>query len=161
MGIKITALAASALLIACMCLPFQAFSGQVERQARQPQRRITESVDDRKPARLPNSTHSRIRRALDEGRVAADLPLDRAILSLKSSPEQQADLERFLAEQQDPSSPHYHEWLTPQQFGERFGASAEDIGVIVKWLESHGLVVTGASNGRREIEFSGTAHQIE
>src|SRR2546425_8709160 len=122
MGIKITVVAA-ALLIACMCAPFQALSGQGERQSRPARRRITESVDDRKPVRLPNSTHSRIRRALDEGRVSAELPMDRAVLSLKSSPEQQADLERFLAEQQDPSSPHYHEWLTPQQFGERFGAS--------------------------------------
>ncbi len=160
MGIKTTVVAAAAL-IACMCLPFQALSGQGERRARQPQRRITESVDDRKTVRLPNSTHSRIRRAVDEGRVDADLPMDRAVLTLKSSPEQQADLERFLAEQQDPSSPHYHEWLTPQQFGERFGASAEDIGVIVNWLESHGLHVTGATYGSREIEFSGTAQQIE
>src|SRR2546421_7907453 len=54
-------------------------------------------------------SHARIRRSQDEGRVAADLPMDRVVLTLKSSPEQEADLERFLAEQQDPSSPHYHE----------------------------------------------------
>jgi pseudomonalisin len=160
MGIKTTVVAV-ALFIACMCSPFNALSGQGERQSRPGRRRITESVDDRKPLRLPNSTHARIRRALDEGRVAADLPMERAVLMLKNSPEQEADLERFLAEQQDPTSPHYHQWLTPQQFGERFGASPEDIGVIVNWLESHGLRVTATSNGRREIEFSGTAQQVE
>ena len=52
------------------------------------------------------------------------------LLVLKSSAEQETALEQFLAEQQDPSSPHYHEWLTPQQFGERFGASQEDLDVI-------------------------------
>src|SRR5207302_2443701 len=96
MGIKISVVAAI-LLIACMCAPFKALSGQGERQQPRPsRRRITESEDDRKPLRLPNSTHARIRRALDEGRVSAELRMDRAVLSLKSSQEQQADLERFL-----------------------------------------------------------------
>src|SRR2546422_9332649 len=33
--------------------------------------------------------------------------------------------------------------------------------VIVEWLETRGLHVDQVSNGRREIEFSGTARQIE
>src|SRR5207253_4776078 len=85
----------------------------------------------------------------------------RAILALKSSPEQEADLAGFLAQQQDPSSPHYHQWLTPKEFGERFGVSAEDMSVIIRWLETQGLHVDQVSDGRREIEFSGTARQIE
>ena len=110
---------------------------------------------------LPETTHARTRQARDRGRVSADLVMERVILALKSGPEQEADLERLLTEQQDPSSPHYHDWLTPKQFGERFGAPAEDIDVIVRWLQAHGLDVAGVYNGRRQIEFSGTARQIE
>src|SRR5205085_12057976 len=107
------------------------------------------------------TTHGRIRQARDNGRVPADLRMERAILTLKSSPEQEADLESFLAQQQDTSSPHYHEWLTPQQFGERFGASTGDIDVISNWLQTHGLIVNQVSRGQRQIEFSGAAGQIE
>src|SRR5438105_3390290 len=123
MRMKITVIAA-ALLLACLCLPFRALSGQGP-ETRQGRRRITESVDDRKSFRLPNTTNSRVRRSQDEGRASAELPMERVVLTLKSSPEQEADLERFLAQQQDPRSSHYHEWLTPEQFGERFGASRE------------------------------------
>src|SRR5437879_12947456 len=33
--------------------------------------------------------------------------------------------------------------------------------VIIRWLETQGLHVDQVSDGRREIEFSGTARQIE
>src|SRR5216684_5416196 len=135
---------------------------QAEPQRRpQERRRVNEPVNDRRTVRLPQTTHSRTRQAQDRGRVLADLSMDRVVLMLKSDPAQQTELENFLAEQQDPSSPHFHEWLTPQQFGERFGASDADIDAIVQWLQSHGLLTMEISNGRREIEFSGTARQIE
>ena len=113
-----------ALLAAFLSGALKALHGQGKTPER---KRITEAVDNRRTIRLPQTTHARIRSAQDNGRVPADLPMDRAILTLKSSPEQEADLEAFLGQQQDPSSPHYHEWLTPQQFGERFGASGADI----------------------------------
>jgi pseudomonalisin len=160
MRLKRTA-AGTAVGIALLCGALKAVQGQTRPEPLPGRRRITEAVDDRRTVRLLETTHPRIRRARDNGRVDSELPMDRAILTLKSSPQQEADLEAFLAQQQDPSSPHYHEWLTPQQFGERFGASAEDIDVIVNWLQTHGLRVTRVSNGRREIEFGGTAGQIE
>src|ERR1700758_3398906 len=33
----------------------------------------------------------------------------------------QAKLEELIADQQNPSSSQYHQWLTPKQFNERFG----------------------------------------
>ena len=123
--------------------------------------RINKPLDDRRTVRLPQTTHARMRQARDTGRVAAGLSMDRVVLTLKSAPEQEAELENFLAQQQEASSPHFHEWLTPQQFGERFGPSAADIDVIIHWLESHGMRINAVANGRRQIEFSGTARQIE
>jgi len=77
------------------------------------------------------------------------------LLVLKSSPEQEAALEQLLAEQQDPASPHYREWLTPRQFGERFGASQGDLDVLANWLQERGFRVNGVAEGRRTLEFSG------
>jgi pseudomonalisin len=147
----------TALAVGLLCGALRILGGP---QAPAPQKRITEPIDNGRAIRLPRTTHPRIRRAQDNGRVAQDLQMDRAVLTLKSSPEQQADLERLLADQQDPSSPQYHQWLTPQQFGERFGPSTEDVSVITNWLQSHGLTVNNISDGRREIEFSGTASQV-
>src|SRR5262245_21690970 len=73
--------------------------------------RITERINDQSAVRVPTSTHGAIRRAFDRGRIATNPPMNRAFLALKSSPEQEAALEQLLAEQQDPSSPRYHQWL--------------------------------------------------
>jgi pseudomonalisin len=123
--------------------------------------RIVHAVDDRTVVRLPNTTHGQIRLNPDRGRVPADLPMNRIVMTLKSSPEQEAELEQLLADQQNPASPRFHQWLTPEQFGERFGASLEDIGVITQWLRGHGFSVDKVGNGRRQIEFSGTLRQVE
>jgi hypothetical protein len=125
------------------------------------QRRINKPINDRETVRLPQTTHTWTRQARDRGRVAADLGMDRVVVTLSGSPEQEAQLETFLADQQNPSSPHFHEWLTPEQFGERFGAGAADVDSIVGWLQSHGMRVNEITRGRRQIEFSGTAGQIE
>jgi subtilase family serine protease len=87
--------------------------------------------------------------------------MERMLLHLTSSAEQTAAIEQLLADQQDPASPRYHAWLTPEQFGEQFGAAQEDIDAITGWLESRGFQVTEVAAGRRSIEFSGTAEQVE
>ena len=130
----------------------------VHAQGRQ---RITQSVDNQRLVRLHGTTHPLATEANDRGRVTAGLAMDSILLVLKSSPEQQTALEQLLAEQQDPSSPHYHEWLTPQQFGEQFGASQQDLEVIANWLQGRGFRVNSVPEGRRTIEFSGTARQVE
>ena len=123
--------------------------------------RITETIDDTSLVTVENSTDMRIATATDDGLVSPDLPMERILLTLKSSPEQEAALEQLLAEQQDPSSPNYQQWLTPEEFGESFGASSQELGAVVGWLTQHGLTVDNIANNRREIEFSGTASQVE
>ena len=70
-------------------------------------------------------------------------------------------MQQLLAQQQDPTSANYHQWLTPQQFGQQFGPADQDIQTITSWLQSHGFQVTRISNGRTVIEFSGTAAQVQ
>ena len=77
------------------------------------------------------------------------------------SAEQDAALEQFLAALSDPRSPQYQQWLTPEEFGERFGPARQDVDAIVKWLQNRGFAVNRVGKGRRTIEFSGTARQME
>jgi len=123
--------------------------------------RITRRVDNATLVRLGNSTHPAVALSRDLGRVAPDLALDRMLLQLHSSPDQEAALQQLLAEQQDPLSLRYHDWLTPQQFGEQFGVAQQDLDAITAWLQSQGFRVTEVAAGRRSIEFSGTARQVE
>ena len=51
---------------------------------------------------------------------------------------QQADLSQLLIDQQNPGSPLYHQWLTPQQFGARFGLSSSDMAKVKAWVQSQG-----------------------
>jgi subtilase family serine protease len=67
----------------------------------------------------------------------------------------------LLDAQHNPESPYYHQWLTPEEYGERFGISEDDTAQVVNWLQSHGLRVEEVTAGRRSIVFSGAASQIE
>ena len=87
--------------------------------------------------------------------------MDRMLLVLSRSPEQEAALQALLAAQQNPSSPQFRKWLTPEEFGERFGAADQDIATITAWLESQGFHVDRVSTGKSVIEFSGTAGQVQ
>lgn len=83
------------------------------------------------------------------------------LLVLKRSPKQQAELEMLLAQQQDTASPAYHQWLTPEQFGQRFGLDGADAQAVTSWLQSQGFNVARVARGRGFVEFSGSAAQVQ
>lgn len=99
--------------------------------------------------------------ALDAGRMSPDSKLHGVSIIFNRSASQQAELERLLAEQQDPASPQYHHWLSPQEFGARFGMASTDLEKVQSWLEQEGLSVERVSPSRNMIRFSGTVGQIE
>jgi subtilase family serine protease len=74
---------------------------------------------------------------------------------------QQAALDQLLANQQDPSSPQYHQWLTPAQYAAQFGMSGDDLAKVSIWLSSQGFTVTAIANGGTFIMFDGTVAQAE
>jgi hypothetical protein len=51
-------------------------------------------------------------------------------MQLKRSPEQQAALDQYTADLQNPASPNFHHWLSAQTFGSRYGLSASDIASV-------------------------------
>ena len=127
----------------------------------QSQSLITQAVDETKLTLLKGNTHPLARPEFDRGAAPPSLPMERMLLVLTRSPEQEAALQRLLEEQQDKSSPNYHKWLTPEQFGRQFGPSDQDIQTITSWLRVHGFQVAKVAKGRTVIEFSGTAAQVQ
>ena len=118
-------------------------------------------VNDRDVVTLEGNVHPLARAEFDAGAVEQSLPMERMILALRLSPEKQAALDQLLAEQQDPSSPSYHQWLTPEQYGERFGPSQDEIEMVTDWLTAQGFVIEEVGKGRTWINFSGVVSDVE
>lgn len=108
-----------------------------------------------------NTVHPLATKQNDLGRVSAAQTFHRMVLLLDGSDAQKADLAQLLKDQQDLKSPQYHKWLTPAQFGERFGPSSNDMAKVTGWLTAQGFSVEKPSNGRRFLLFTGTAAQLE
>ncbi|MBZ5587512.1 MAG: hypothetical protein LAO05_03040 [Acidobacteriia bacterium] len=122
--------------------------------ARQP------SVDDNDTLVLRGNVHPLARPDLDIGAADPSLPMERMVLSLGLRPDKQAELDEFLANQQNPASPDFHRWLTPQQFGARFGPAPEDRALVAGWLRSRGFVIDEVAVSGTWLSFSGTAGDV-
>ncbi len=127
----------------------------------QPSDRINDSIDDASTIVLHGNRHPLATTANDAGAVSDDYPMERMILTLKLDAAQQAALEQLIAAQHDPASPYYHRWLTPEEYGQHFGVSENDLEQIVNWLGSHGLESVEIGPSRNSIVFSGNAAQVE
>jgi hypothetical protein len=123
--------------------------------------RVTDRVDISRMNVLSGNTHPLARAQNDQGAAPPDLPMNRILLVLKRSPEQEAALQDLLVEQQVASSPSYHKWLTPEQFGQQFGPADADVQAVTSWLASFGFQSIKVSKGSTVVEFSGSASQIE
>ena len=122
--------------------------------------RITQPVDMEKMVTLRGNTHPLARPEYDQGAAPDSLPMERVLLVLQRSAEQETALRELLDDQQIKSSPNYHMWLTPEQFGEQFGPADADIQAVTDWLTSQGFEVNRVAAGRTVIEFSGTAGAV-
>jgi uncharacterized protein (TIGR03437 family) len=122
--------------------------------------RISGRIDPSRTVTLKSRLHPEARVENDRGPVDPSLEISYATLHLKPTPAQQAALEKLLVEQQDSASPYYHRWLTPDEYGDRFGLGRADIAKITGWLASQGLKVHDVAHGRHWITFSGTAANV-
>ncbi len=123
--------------------------------------RITTDVDESSLTTLKGNVPLLARAQYDQGEASPSTQLTHVRLVLSRSSEQQAALDKYLAELQDKSSPNYHKWLTPEQFGKLYGPADSDVAALVAWLESHGLKLETVSTGRTNIAFSGSVSQVE
>ena len=149
------ALVSASLIIAgvATALPLLAQSSSVPA-------RVTEVVDRTKLVTLRGNVHPFARPEYDLGAAPDDLPMERILLVFERSPEQEAGLRDLLDQQQVKSSPSYHHWLTPDEFGQVFGPADSDVQAVSDWLASEGFQVNRVGSGRTVIEFSGTAGMV-
>jgi hypothetical protein len=122
--------------------------------------RVTQPVDPEHLITLRGNTHPLARPEFDQGAAPDSQSVERILLVLQRSPEQETALRSLLDAQQIKSSLNYHLWLTPQQFGQQFGPADADIQAVTGWLTSQGFQVSNVAAGRTVIEFSGTAGQV-
>ena len=122
--------------------------------------RITAPVNENLLTTLRGNTHPLAKPQNDLGAVADSQPLHRMLLLLQRSPQQETALRALIDQQQTKTSASFHQWLTPQQYGQQFGPAAADIQTVSSWLQSHGFQIARVSASGMLIEFSGTAGEV-
>jgi uncharacterized membrane protein len=125
-----------------------------------PQDRITQQVDESVSITLTGNVHPLVAQATTSTPADFATPMEHMVLHLQASTEQEAQLAALIAQQADPQSPNYHQFLTPKEFASKFGASPSDIAKVTGWLQSHGFTVEEVPAGNRAIIFSGNASQV-
>jgi len=122
--------------------------------------RVTQAVDDNQRTEIRGHVHRSLAESRDLGSADPASRLDRLILVLRPSADQQAALDRFLERVQTRHAAEYHHWLKPAEFASRFGVSTSDRAAVKGWLRAHGLHVDDEPAGGRLIVFSGTVNQV-
>jgi kumamolisin len=92
------------------------------------------------------------------GRLAEGTNLDLVIgLPLRN----QAALKGLLDQTYDPSSSHYHQYLTPDRFRASFGPTEHDYQGVMDFAKAHGLRVTATHANRTLLDVNGSVADIE
>ena len=118
------------------------------------------NIDNQKRHILAGHLQSQLANATDLGPAADTLEIVGSML-LQASPVQTAGISGFLERLQDPASPDFHAWLTPEEFADRYGANEEEIQTIADWLRSQGLTVVSTARARNRITFRGPVRSVE
>jgi subtilase family serine protease len=122
--------------------------------------RIASAIDGGTRTTIKGNVHPLSRSAADRGKLANDRQLQRVTLVFRTTAAQQAALDALLERQQNPVSPDYHKWLTPEQYADNFGLSTDDFNKVADWLRSQGFTVVDAARSRTWIAFNGSARQV-
>ena len=126
----------------------------------QPTQLVTQPVDAASVVTLHGTVHPLVRSGIDRGPVNESIPAERLLLVLNRPPEREAAFQQLLKDLHTPGSPNYHQWLTPDEIGNRFGPAAGDLDAVTGWLRSSGFSVSRVSRAGRFIEFSGNVGQV-
>ena len=124
-------------------------------------RLITQPIDESRLVRLSGNTRPEATAANDRGRVIDTMPMEHMLLELRRPPELESALDNLIGQLHDSNSQSFHNWITADEFGKKFGLAQEDIAQITQWLQSHGLRINVIYPNRTLIDFSGTAGQVK
>ena len=90
--------------------------------------------------------------------VASPLGL---ILLLRRSPAAEAAFQSMLQAQQTPGNPLYHQRVSPEQLGNLYGPTTNDVAAVTTWAQSQGLTAGAVDPARTTIQITGTVGAIE
>jgi hypothetical protein len=108
--------------------------------------------------RLPGHVLGITRTLLAKG----DLPATNEIqLSLGLPLRDAAGLKDFLAQVYDPHSPYFRQYLTPEEFTERFGPTAQAYEAVKSFARANGLRITGEHGNRLVLDVTGPVAKVE
>jgi len=94
--------------------------------------------------------------------LVGQLPATRSIhFDMVLALRDRAGLQNFVREVNDPTSPSYHQFLTPQEFTARFGPSQEDWDALVAFAQASGFEVINGTREERDLRLIGTVANIE
>jgi subtilase family serine protease len=71
------------------------------------------------------------------------------------------ELNDLLQKLYDPESPEYHQYLTVEEFTERFGASEADYAAVIDFAQRNGLRVSDKAANRMVLDVEGPGENIE
>ncbi len=123
--------------------------------------RIAAQVDESTVTVLRGNLHPLARPQYDQGKVDPSFKLERITMMFQPTAAQQTDLDGLLAAQQNPTSSSFHQWLTPEQYADRFGMAQSDLNKVTAWLQSQGFDIVEIPRSRNWVVFNGTATQVE
>src|SRR5271167_1556747 len=123
--------------------------------------RISGTLTSGQTVTLKGNVHRGVLPQFDQGPVDPAMHLGTMTLLTVPTANQQKALKQLLAEQQDPKSANFHKWLTPEQYGDRFGLSQNDVQQIAAWLKSQGFSGVSRARGRNWVSFTGNAAQVQ
>jgi hypothetical protein len=121
---------------------------------------VTGAVVATNLARLAGNVRPEINTANDLGQVPANFPIEHMFVQLQRPAVEEAALRQLIDQLHDPNSPNFHQWLTPSEFGARFGPAESDVQQITNWLQGQGFQVNVVYPSGMTIDFSGTAGQV-
>jgi subtilase family serine protease len=110
------------------------------------------------PYVLTSQTVPLVSRAHVIGPASAQQPLKLSIgLHLRN----QQELQSLLSDLSNPHSPRYHHFLSPQQFADAFGPTAEQRKQVIDYVRQAGLTITHIASNGLLIDASATVAQAE
>ena len=122
--------------------------------------RIVNAIEEGKLVRLTGQTHRLALPKYDAGEVSDSFPMQHMYLQLRRSSEQEKALVQAIDEIQDETSGHYHQWLTADELGEKYGPAQQDVEAVTRWLTLHGFQVHQVYKNGLTVDVSGTAAQV-
>ncbi len=106
--------------------------------------------------------HGQVPAAVSQLHAIGSLPAETDLYLAISLPLRNKEgLGGLLQQLYDPSSPIYHQYLTPQQFTAQFGPTVQDYQKVIDFAKANGLTVVNTHPNRLLLDVKGKASDIE